>query len=132
VGPRPNAIPLLIGGNGPKGQRHAALHADIWSSYAEERAHVDELGPRLATFDAMCEHVGRDPGTIGRGAGLPVNPLQPAGFREGVISGSPDEIADALRSFRDAGFTQVDLMLGPGTIEAIDAMAPVLERIRAD
>ncbi len=38
VGPRPNAIPLLIGGNGPKGQRHAALHADIWSGYAEERA----------------------------------------------------------------------------------------------
>ena len=45
VGPRPNAIPLLIGGNGPRGQRAAALHADTWSGYAEERAHVDELGP---------------------------------------------------------------------------------------
>lgn len=31
VGPRPNAIPLLIGGNGPKGQRHAAINADTWS-----------------------------------------------------------------------------------------------------
>ena len=32
VGPRPNRIPILIGGNGPKGQRHAAIaHADIWS-----------------------------------------------------------------------------------------------------
>jgi alkanesulfonate monooxygenase SsuD/methylene tetrahydromethanopterin reductase-like flavin-dependent oxidoreductase (luciferase family) len=132
VGPRPNAIPLLIGGNGPKGQRHAALHANVWSGYAEERAHVDELGPRLATLDAICEEVGRDPITIGRGAGLSVNPLLPAGTRESLISGSAEEIADALRSFREVGFTQVDLMLGPGTVEAFDAMAPVVELLRAD
>lgn len=132
VGPRPNAIPLLIGGNGPKGQRHAALHADIWSGYAEERAHVDELGPRLASLDAICEEVGRDPTTIGRGAGLSVNPLLPAGTRPSLISGSAEEIADALRTFREAGYTQVDLMLGPGTVEAFDAMAPVLELLRSD
>jgi alkanesulfonate monooxygenase SsuD/methylene tetrahydromethanopterin reductase-like flavin-dependent oxidoreductase (luciferase family) len=132
VGPRPNAIPLLIGGNGPKGQRHAALHADIWSGYAEERAHVEELAPRLATLDAICEEVGRDPATIGRGAGVSVNPLQPGGYRPSVISGSAGEIADSIRTFREAGFTQVDLMLGPGTIEAVDAMAPVLELLRAD
>ena len=132
VGPRPNAIPLLIGGNGPKGQRHAALHADIWSGYAEERAHVEELGPRLATLDAICEEVGRDPRTIGRGAGISVNPLEPSGWRPSVISGPSDKIADGLRSFRDAGFTQVDIMLGPGTLEAVEAMAPVLEMIRDD
>lgn len=132
VGPRPNSIPLLIGGNGPKGQRHAALHADIWSGYAEERAHVDELGPRLATLDAICEEVGRDPATIGRGAGVSVNPLEPAGVREDLISGPPEQIADAIRSFREVGFTQVDLMLAPGTVEAFDAMATVIELIRAD
>ena len=132
VGPRPNAIPLLIGGNGPKGQRHAAMHADIWSGYAEERAHIDELGPRLASLDAICEQVGRDPATIGRGAGVSVNPTLPAATRASVISGEAEQIADDLRSFREAGYTQVDLMLGPGTIEAFDAMAPVLELIRAD
>lgn len=132
VGPRPNAIPLLIGGNGPKGQRLAVLHADIWSGYAEERAHVDEFGPRLATLDAICAELGRDPASIGRGAGVSVNPLQPSGWKPSVISGSADEIADALRSFRDVGFTQVDLMLGPGTMEAFEAMAPVIERLRAD
>jgi len=132
AGPRPNAIPLLIGGNGPKGQRYAALHADTWSGYAEERASVEELGPRLATLDAICEEVGRDPTTIGRGAGVSVNPLEPSGWRASVISGSAEEIADALRSFREAGFTQVDIMLGPGTLEAFEAMAPVLELVRAD
>jgi alkanesulfonate monooxygenase SsuD/methylene tetrahydromethanopterin reductase-like flavin-dependent oxidoreductase (luciferase family) len=132
VGPRPNAIPLLIGGNGPKGQRLAVQHADIWSGYIEERAHIDEIAPRLATLDAICEEVGRDPASIGRGAGVSVNPLRPLGWRDSVLSGPPEAIADGLRTFRDAGFTQVDLMLGPGTVEAFEAMAPVLELLRAD
>jgi alkanesulfonate monooxygenase SsuD/methylene tetrahydromethanopterin reductase-like flavin-dependent oxidoreductase (luciferase family) len=132
VGPRPNAIPLLIGGNGPKGQRHAALHADIWSGYIEERARVDEIAPRLATLDAICAEVGRDPATIGRGAGISVNPLERSGWKPWVVSGSAEEIADALRTFRAAGFSQVDLMLGPGTVAAFEAMAPVLELLRAE
>ncbi len=76
--------------------------------------------------------MGRDPTTIGRGAGISVNPLQPSGWRESVISGPAEEIADALRSFREVGYTQVDIMRGPGTVEAFDAMAPVLELLRAD
>jgi alkanesulfonate monooxygenase SsuD/methylene tetrahydromethanopterin reductase-like flavin-dependent oxidoreductase (luciferase family) len=132
VGPRPNEIPILIGGNGPKGQLHAARHADIWSCYTEERAHVDELGPRLASLDAICEEIGRDPSTIGRSAGVSVRPLASAGLPPDVICGSADEIADSIRSFREAGFTQVDLMFGPGTVEALDALRPVLERLDAD
>ncbi len=132
VGPRPNQIPILIGGNGPKGQLHAARHADIWSCYPEERSHVDELAPRLASLDAICTEIGRDPSTIGRSAGVAVRPLDPAGQRPDVISGSADEIADSIQSFREAGFTQLDIMLGPGTMEALDALAPVLERLDAD
>jgi len=131
VGPRPGGIPLLIGGNGPKGQRHAALHADTWSCYIEERAHVDELRPRMESLEAILAEIGRDPASIGRGAGVSVRPLEPAGQNASAISGSPDEIADALLTFRDAGFTQVDLMVGPGTVEAYEALTPVLERVRA-
>jgi len=58
--------------------------------------------------------------------------VQPSGWREAVVSGPPEEIADSLRSFREIGFTQVDIMLGPGTIGAIEAMAPVLDLLRAD
>ena len=132
VGPRPNAIPLLIGGNGPKGQRHAIEHADIWSGYIEERADVAEMAPRLASLEAICEELGRDPAGIGRGVGVSVNPLQPAGWKADVLSGPAEAIADGLRTFREAGFTQADLILGPGTVEAFEAMAPVLEQLRAD
>jgi alkanesulfonate monooxygenase SsuD/methylene tetrahydromethanopterin reductase-like flavin-dependent oxidoreductase (luciferase family) len=130
VGPRPNAIPLLIGGNGPKAQRHAVLHADIWSCYIEQRAHVDELKPRLASLEEICHEIGRDPETIGRGVGVVVRPFEPAGARDASVSGSAEEIATTLQSFRDIGFTQVDLMVGPGTIAAVEALAPTVELLR--
>jgi alkanesulfonate monooxygenase SsuD/methylene tetrahydromethanopterin reductase-like flavin-dependent oxidoreductase (luciferase family) len=132
VGPRPNGIPILIGGNGPRGQRAAARHADIYSCYIEERAHTDEAVPRLASLDAICAEIGRDPGSIGRSVGVLVRPLDPAGKRADVISGSSTEIADAFRSFRDGGFTRLEIMFGPGTMHALDALAPVVEQLRAD
>jgi alkanesulfonate monooxygenase SsuD/methylene tetrahydromethanopterin reductase-like flavin-dependent oxidoreductase (luciferase family) len=132
VGPRPGRIPLLIGGQRPRGIRNAAVHADIWSTYAEEHSTLEELGPRLATFEAICAEIGRDPATVGRAAGLSIQPLAAAGGNGEDISGSAEQIADALRSFREAGFTQVDLMIDPGTVEAFDALAPVVEMLHAD
>src|SRR5215216_6542827 len=42
-GPRPGSLPLLLGGNGPKGQRLAVRFADIYSCYIEERASAEEV-----------------------------------------------------------------------------------------
>jgi alkanesulfonate monooxygenase SsuD/methylene tetrahydromethanopterin reductase-like flavin-dependent oxidoreductase (luciferase family) len=131
-GPRPGAIPLLIGGNGPKGQRHAVRHADTWSGYVEERADVEEVAPRIRSLEAICAEEGRDPASIGRSIGVLVNPFLPAGERPNVLSGNPDQIAATLRTFRDAGFTQAELMFSPGTIEALEALAPVVGRLARD
>jgi alkanesulfonate monooxygenase SsuD/methylene tetrahydromethanopterin reductase-like flavin-dependent oxidoreductase (luciferase family) len=132
VGPRPNAIPILIGGNGPKGQRAAAQHADIYSCDVEERAVIDEVASRLASLDAICAEIGRDAASIGRSVGVSVNPTIPSGTRADMLSGSAEEIADGFRSFRDGGFTRLEIMLSPGTMAALEALAPVLELIRAD
>jgi alkanesulfonate monooxygenase SsuD/methylene tetrahydromethanopterin reductase-like flavin-dependent oxidoreductase (luciferase family) len=125
-GPRRGGIPLLIGGNGPKGQRHAVRHADIWSAYVEERATVDEVGPRVSALEAICEEEGRDPGSIARSIGAYVNPLVDADPRPSVLSGPPERIAERLASFREAGYTRAELMLATGEPDAIDALAPVL------
>jgi len=132
VGPRPNGIPILIGGNGPKGQRQAVRHADIYSCYVDERAHADEVAPRIASLEAICAEVGRDPATIARSVGTSVNALEPAGYRADVVSGSTQEVADTLHSFREAGFTQVELQFEPGTMAGLEALAPVLELARTD
>jgi len=131
-GPRPGTMPLMLGGNGPKGQRLAVRFADIYSCYIEERAVVDEVAPRIASLETICAELGRDPASIGRSVGVWVRPLEPAGARPSSLSGSSEQIADGVRSFRDAGFTQVELMYLPGTMEALEALAPVVEAIRAD
>ena len=131
-GPRPGSMPLLLGGNGPKGQRLAVRFADIYSCYIEERASAEEVEPRIASLEAICAELGRDPASIGRSVGVWVRPLEPAGVRPSTLSGSAEQIADAVRSFHGVGFTQVELMYLPGTMEALEALAPVVEVLRAD
>jgi alkanesulfonate monooxygenase SsuD/methylene tetrahydromethanopterin reductase-like flavin-dependent oxidoreductase (luciferase family) len=131
-GPRPGAIPLLIGGNGPKWQRHAVRHADIYSCYIEERATTEEVTPRIRSLEAICAEEGRDPASIGRSVGVSVNAIDDRTGREDVLWGSPERIADGLRAFRDAGCTRAELMFGPGTVAGLEALAPLLELLHAD
>ncbi|HEX2755054.1 MAG TPA: LLM class flavin-dependent oxidoreductase, partial [Candidatus Limnocylindrales bacterium] len=135
VGPRPGRIPIMIGAKGPKMLRLAALHADIWSWYVEERSDLEEFGPRLAALEAVCVEVGRDPATIGKSAGIVVEPTSVTGAADVLaapVRGSAEEIADALRAFGAGGFTQIEVLLWPRTLAALDAMAPVLELLDAD
>jgi alkanesulfonate monooxygenase SsuD/methylene tetrahydromethanopterin reductase-like flavin-dependent oxidoreductase (luciferase family) len=134
-GPRPGGIPLLMAAHGQKGYRHAARHADVWSCYATERSDVAELGPRVVAFEAACVEVGRDPSTVGRSAGVLVAPLAGAAYDGAfgtAITGSAEEIADAFRTFHAAGFTQLEFLVEPLTMAALDAVAPVIELLDAE
>jgi alkanesulfonate monooxygenase SsuD/methylene tetrahydromethanopterin reductase-like flavin-dependent oxidoreductase (luciferase family) len=135
VGPRPGRIPIMIGAKGPKMLRLAARHADVWSWYVEERSDLVEFGPRLAALEAACLEVGRDPATIGRSAGIVVEPTAVTGAADVLavpVHGSAEEIADGLRAFGAGGFTQLELLLWPRTLAALDAMAPVLELLEGN
>jgi alkanesulfonate monooxygenase SsuD/methylene tetrahydromethanopterin reductase-like flavin-dependent oxidoreductase (luciferase family) len=135
VGPRPGGIPLMMGAKGPKMLELAARHADIWSWYVEERSDLVEFAPRLEALLRACDAVGRDPATIGRSAGIAVEPTAFTGAAEAVavpVRGSPEEIADALRGFRDAGFTQVEILTWPPSLAALEAFAPVIELVSRD
>ncbi len=133
-GPRPGRIPIMIGARGPRMLRQAALHADTWSWYVQERSDLVEFGPRLAALEAACVEVGRDPATIGKSAGIVVEPTS-FGGSEAVfgppVRGSAEEIADALRAFAAAGYTNVELVVWPPTLAAVDALAPVIELLDA-
>jgi alkanesulfonate monooxygenase SsuD/methylene tetrahydromethanopterin reductase-like flavin-dependent oxidoreductase (luciferase family) len=133
VGPRPGGIPIMIGAKGPKMLHLAALHADIWSWFAEERSDLAELGPRLAALEAACVDVDRDPATIGKSAGIVVEPTPVSGpdALGTPIRGSAAEIADVLRGFGAAGFTNVEVIVSPPNLASLDAMAPVLELLDA-
>jgi alkanesulfonate monooxygenase SsuD/methylene tetrahydromethanopterin reductase-like flavin-dependent oxidoreductase (luciferase family) len=135
VGPRPGHIPIMIGAKGPKMLRLAALHADTWSWYVEERSDLVEFGPKLAALEAACAEVGRDPATIGKSAGIAVEPTSFTGAEAVLgtpVRGSAEEIADAFGAFGTAGFTNLELVLWPPTLKALDALAPVLELLDAN
>jgi alkanesulfonate monooxygenase SsuD/methylene tetrahydromethanopterin reductase-like flavin-dependent oxidoreductase (luciferase family) len=135
VGPRPGQIPIMMGAKGPRMLRLAAAHADIWSWYVEEPSDLAEFAPRLAALEAACLEVGRDPASIGRSAGIIVEPTDVTGAAEELatpVRGSAQEIADALRSFHAGGFTQIEILLWPRTLPALEAMAPVLQLLDAD
>jgi alkanesulfonate monooxygenase SsuD/methylene tetrahydromethanopterin reductase-like flavin-dependent oxidoreductase (luciferase family) len=135
VGPRPGRIPIMMGAKGPKMLQLAVRHADIWSWYVEERSDLTEFGPRLAALLAACDTAGRDPATIGRSAGIVVEPTPVTGSADvlGVpVRGASEEIADAFRTFGAAGFTQLELILWPPTLAALEAMAPVIELLDRD
>lgn len=134
-GPRPGRIPIMIGASGPKMLRLAARHADIWSWYVQERSDLVEFGPRLSALEAACGEVGRDPATIGKSAGVVVEPTSFSGS-EAVfglpIRGTAREIADACRAFGTAGYTNLELLVWPPTLAAIDALAPMIEMLDTD
>jgi hypothetical protein len=72
---------------------------------------------------------------VGRSAGIVVAPLAAAeytGMFGSAITGSAWEIADAFRTFRAAGFTQIEFMLEPQSLASLEAMAPVLQLLDAD
>jgi alkanesulfonate monooxygenase SsuD/methylene tetrahydromethanopterin reductase-like flavin-dependent oxidoreductase (luciferase family) len=127
-GPRPGRIPLMIGGNGPKGQRAAVRYADTWSGWTDK--HVDEAYDRIPTLEAICAEEGRDPKSIGRSIGVGVRPLPDAQKRDDILTGTAEEIAGKIRSYGEAGYTQVELQFGPPTVEALEALAPVLAHLR--
>jgi len=131
VGPRPGRIPIMIGAGGSRMIRLAAQHADTWSWYVNERSEVAEFEPRVRELEAACLEIGRDPASIGRSAGIMVEPTGVGGADKLAVPvrGSAQQIAEGMRSFGDAGFTQVEVMLWPPTLAALDAMAPVLEEL---
>ncbi len=68
-----------------------------------------------AQLDRMCEDIGRDPGSIGRSVGVIVEPgdakvAESIGF--GVaITGSVDQIVDAIAGVASVGVTRVELLV---------------------
>jgi alkanesulfonate monooxygenase SsuD/methylene tetrahydromethanopterin reductase-like flavin-dependent oxidoreductase (luciferase family) len=132
-GPRPGSIPLMIGAGKPRTLALAARHADIWSYFVRERSEPAEFVPLVRALEAACSEIGRDPASIGRSVGIFVEPTTATGSEAmglGVpVRGSADEVAEALHAFSEVGVTQVECMLWPWTMDALEAMRPVVERL---
>jgi alkanesulfonate monooxygenase SsuD/methylene tetrahydromethanopterin reductase-like flavin-dependent oxidoreductase (luciferase family) len=129
-GPRPGRIPLMLAGHGPRTMRLAAEHANIWSAFATESAQPEWFEPMLAQLEKACADVGRDPGTLGRSVGVPVEPTGEPSAEAWKITGSVTEIAETIARFKDIGVTRVEMMVSPGTQEGLEAIEPAIGLLR--
>lgn len=140
-------LPILIGGSGRrKTLRTVAELADGWNTAGT----LEEVGVALATLEAHAVDVGRDLRTLERTISFPIvidDDAAVAGQRmdalcaaNGVadmgavphLTGSPAQVAQAIRPYRDLGFgTIIVRMPAPydrQTIERIGEVAAALDR----
>ena len=133
---RPGGPPLMIGSTGERMLRISLPHVDSWNAwYSSFGNDVEQLPALLRQVDEICLEVGRDPTEVQRtvavlvrlagGRGRPTvydkgSPFEP-------LQGTPDQLADVLRAYAQAGIGHVQLVLDPITVDSIEALAPTLE-----
>jgi alkanesulfonate monooxygenase SsuD/methylene tetrahydromethanopterin reductase-like flavin-dependent oxidoreductase (luciferase family) len=136
--PRPGGPPLLIGSIGPRMLRITLPHVQAWNVwYSETRNTPAGLEPLLRQVDEACRDVGRDPREVERTVAvyvqLPGGKGRIMGDARGAaiqpLTGSADQIADGLRAYARIGVAEVQLVVDPITLDSIDQLAPVLERL---
>src|SRR4051812_20522738 len=136
--PRPGGPPLLIGSIGPRMLRITMPHVDAWNVWYSDTGNTpDGLEPLLRQVDEACREVGRDPAEVERtvavyvqlpgGQGRVMGDSRAAAIPP--LKGSVDEIADGLRAFARIGIAEVQLVVDPISLDSIDALAPVLDRL---
>jgi len=138
-GPRKGDLPLLVGSIGERMLRATLPYVDAWNVWFEDfRNDPIELRVVMRRVDAIAEEVGRDPATLGHSVALLVGVLG-ATSRPSVypsqgqipISGSPTEIAERIDAFYREGIDHIQIVLTPITLEAIEALAPVVEQLKS-
>jgi probable F420-dependent oxidoreductase len=129
-GPRPAGPPILIASSGPRMLRLTARWADMWNTAWYGHA-GGELRDAEAAMRQACLDVGRDPATLVTTAGVAVASGEEAAVsKEDVLTGTPEEMAQGLQGFADAGVAHVICRLSPMTSESLDHLSQALALFR--
>jgi alkanesulfonate monooxygenase SsuD/methylene tetrahydromethanopterin reductase-like flavin-dependent oxidoreductase (luciferase family) len=102
-------LPIWVGGEGAAAQKRAAKYGDAWFPYFV-RITPEELSARFANVQRKAEAAGRDPAEIALNLNLPIwvtdERVPP---EEGVLRGTPEQLAAAIEAFRDLGVQHMAL-----------------------
>jgi alkanesulfonate monooxygenase SsuD/methylene tetrahydromethanopterin reductase-like flavin-dependent oxidoreductase (luciferase family) len=141
--PRPiqARLPILVGGGGrQKTLRTVARRADAWNNAGP----LDQITDAVQTLERHCAEAGRDIATIEKTISFHIVVRDDAGAAEartaellaanGVaiedfglyLAGSPTQVAEAIRPYRDLGFeTVIVRMPAPYDLETVERMGEV-------
>jgi probable F420-dependent oxidoreductase len=131
-GPRPAGPPLMVGGEGPRLLELAARYGDQWNT-----GYMGKPETMAGPFDriaAACQRVGRDPATLGVTAfiGLWFPELQPTrpAFFDKPLTGTPEEIAAAMRGYAELGVRHIMFQCVPYTPEVLKLLTEAVQIYR--
>jgi alkanesulfonate monooxygenase SsuD/methylene tetrahydromethanopterin reductase-like flavin-dependent oxidoreductase (luciferase family) len=129
--PRPSGPPIMIAGKQPRMLELVARHADQWNAawYGHPDT-ADELRERLANLRAALDAAGRDPSTLTLTAGVFVAVAEDADAPDNAMTGSTEEIADALAGYGSMGISHLIVHLWPRTPEAVTRLAEAARLVR--
>jgi probable F420-dependent oxidoreductase len=134
-GPRPQGPPVMFGAEGPRMIKLTARYADLWNiGYMGQ---PETMAGPLATIEAACREVGRDPATMGVTAliGLWFSDLQqekPAFVDDKHLEGTPEELAAAMHGYAELGVRHIMFQYAPYTDEARRRLSEALRLYRAN
>jgi len=131
-GPRPKGPPLLIGAEGPRMLRLTARYADLWNTgYMGE---PETMVPRIALIKGVCEGEGRDPASLGItaliGVWFPDLQAKKPTFFPTPLTGTPSDIASAMRGYAELGVQHVMFQCEPYTAESRRRLTEALRLFR--
>ncbi len=124
--PRP---PLVIAALGPVMIRHAARYADIWNSLSFAKtfdAQIEETRARIASLDAACAKIGRDPASVRRSY-LMLDPAARSSGGRFAYYESEEAFIRMVEPIIALGITDVAVYY-----PMLDEQVPVFERIARD
>jgi F420-dependent oxidoreductase-like protein len=132
-GPRPSGPPLMVGSEGgPRMLKLAAQYADFWNTGYMGKP--ETLAERRAKIKAACRKIGRDPATLGITAliGLWYPDLQEKkpSFLPNPLTGTVQEIAEAMRGYSELGVQHIMFQCEPYTPEARKQLTKALQLYR--
>src|SRR4051812_17525101 len=128
-------LPIWIGGGGEKRTlRIAARYADAWNV---PFISPDDFARKRGVLTEHCAAVGRDPSTIlcavNVGLAYTDESLRQQfgalseGIRPGVLTGSDDQIVDAIGRYAEAGADQINIaMRAPWMTDDLVRLAPLI------
>jgi alkanesulfonate monooxygenase SsuD/methylene tetrahydromethanopterin reductase-like flavin-dependent oxidoreductase (luciferase family) len=138
-GPSPTGPQINIAAGGPRMLELVARYADEWNWWGWDET-FDEvqirLDPIIEALELACEEEGRDPSTLVRTFDLYT--VVPEGFSaegsglEHPVSGTSSQVAESLLALGELGFAEIRCDVFPRTIEAIEAMQPVVDLVNKE
>ena len=131
-GPRPEGPPLMVGGEGPRMIRLAARYADIWNT--GYMGGPETMSDRFPKIEAACRETGRERSSIGVTAMIclwfPDLVARRPSFIDSPLTGTPQEVATALRGYEKLGVQHVMIQCEPYTAESRRRLADALKIYR--